>query len=177
MADAVANGLWRDGWAGVLRQFLRREASPPIQFVKYVIAGGTAVGVHTLIFFLAGWFLLPALDQTDIVVRALGLTVADLDPAVRARNAMVNTVPAFLVSNMVAYLINIAWVFHPGRYRWYLALGMFYVTSAVAVTLGTAFMGLLIRYLHWSTTVAFSANLVTSLLINFTVRKFVIFKG
>ena len=121
MVDASCNGLWKGGWRGVLQQLLQRDASPPIQFFKYVVAGGTAVGVHTLVFFLAGWFLLPALDPHDIVVRVLGLSVSDIDPALRARNAMINTVPAFLISNMVAYLINVAWVFHPGRYKWYVA--------------------------------------------------------
>lgn len=169
--------LFSEGWSGLFRQFLQRQANPPIQFIKYVISGGIAVAVHTLIFFLAGWFMLPALDNNDVVVKLLKLAVTDMAPAVRARNAMINTVPSFLISNMVAYLINVAWVFHPGRHRWYVAIALFYLASTLAVVLGTAIMWMLIRYLHWSTTVAFSANLLTALLINFTVRKFVIFKG
>lgn len=177
MMAAFLKGLTEGGWSGFIRQFLRREASPPVQFVKYVISGGIAVASHTLVFFLAACFVLPALDQKDIIVRLLGLTVSDMAPALRARNAMINNVPAFLVSNTVAYLINIFWVFQPGRYPWYLEAAMFFAVSALAMFLGTSIMGLLIRYLDWSTIIAFSANLFTALLINFTLRKFVIFKG
>lgn len=176
MAD-LWKGLTEGGWPGFIRQFLRREASPPVQFVKYVIAGGIAVASHTLIFFLAAWLVLPALNENDIVVRLLGLEVKEMALELRARNAMINNVPAFLVSNAVAYLINIFWVFQPGRYPWYIEAAMFFAVSALAMLLGTGIMGLLIQYLGWSATTAFSANLVTALLINFTLRKFVIFKG
>jgi putative flippase GtrA len=84
---------------------------------------------------------------------------------------------AFLISNMVVYLINIAWVFEPGRHPWFVELTMFYLVSAISIFLGTWLMGWLIKRFGLLTTFAFGANLVTSLMINYALRRFVIFKG
>ena len=56
-------------------------------------------------------------------------------------------------------------------------IGLFYLVSGVSVLIGTALMGYTIRRYGVRTTYAFLCNLVTALLINFAMRKFVIFKG
>ena len=90
---------------------------------------------------------------------------------------MVDNGVAFLFSNFVAYLLNVPWVFEPGRHHGLIEIGLFYLVSGVSVVVGTALMGWLIRRFGMRTTYAFAANLVTALLINFAMRKFVIFKG
>ena len=74
-------------------------------------------------------------------------------------------------------MLNVLWVFHAGRHAWYVDLGLFYLVSGVSMFIGTALMGFLIRRYGVRTTYAFLSNLVISLLINFAMRKFVIFKS
>jgi putative flippase GtrA len=54
---------------------------------------------------------------------------------------------------------------------------LFYLVSGVSMAIGTALMGLLIRRFHLLTTYAFGTNLVTAVMINYVMRKFVIFAG
>ena len=161
----------------IIEQFTGREAGPLIQFIKYAIGGGIATLVHIAAFHLAAWKIFPALQEKDTAVVLLKLRVEQLDDATRARNSMIDNGLAFIISNFVAYIINIYWVFHAGRHHWLVEIGLFYLVSGVSIALGTAIMGFLIRRYSMRTTYAFLANLVTALLINFAMRKFVIFKG
>jgi len=186
--------------ASMWKQFAQREASPLIQFVKYAICGGGAVTVHVFIFYLLSWLIIPALNDKDVVVRLLHLSAGDISDAVRARNAMIDNALAFIVSNLTAYLLNILWVFESGRryppVDFFLSkLGiiqratlracahrmvevtLFYAVSGIAMIIGTFLMGVLINQWHFTTTVAFGAQCVTAALINFALRKFMIFKG
>jgi putative flippase GtrA len=161
----------------ILKQFMGREANPFIQFIKYGISGGLATATHIVFFHLAAWKLFPALQQNDIAVRLFHLSVQTMSDALRARNAMIDNGIAFLISNFVAYVLNILWVFKPGRHHWIVEIGLFYLVSGVSIVIGTSIMGFLIQHYSFATTTAFLANLVTALLINFAMRKFVIFKG
>ena len=186
------NGIWK--------QFTRREASPLIQFVKYAICGGGAVTVHVIIFYLLSWLLVPALNDKDVVVRLLHLSSGDISDAIRARNAMINNALAFVFSNLTAYLLNILWVFESGRRYPPLDLALsklgliqratlracahrtaevalFYAVSGIAIVIGTFMMGVMINQWHFTTTVAFGAQCIIAAMINFALRKFMIFKG
>lgn len=118
-----------------------------------------------------------ALQADDWVVRLLKLPVHELDDATRSRNSMMGNAIAFVISNFVAYVINIYWVFVPGRYYWVIEIALFYLVSGVAMVIGTALMGYLIRRFGMLTTYAFSANLFSALMINYAMRKFFIFNG
>lgn len=161
----------------ILEQFTGREAGPLIQFIKYAIAGGVATATHIVLFHLCAWRFFPALQRGDWAVRLFRLKVVQEDDRLRSRNSMIDNGIAFMFSNMVAYLINVAWVFEPGRHSVVVELAMFYAVSAVSIVLGTLLMGYLIRRFGMLTTFAFGANLVTALLINYAMRKFVIFNG
>jgi putative flippase GtrA len=84
---------------------------------------------------------------------------------------------AFIISNFVAYVLNIYWVFVPGRHHWMVEIGLFYLVSGVAIAIGTAVMGFLIRRFGMLTTYAFASNLFAAVMINYAMRKFVIFNG
>ena len=165
----------------ILDQFKGREATPLIQFIKYGIAGGMATAACIATFYMMSFFVLDALSADDAVVELLRKFIAiDVMPVadgIRARNAAINNSVAFVISNMVAYLINIAWVFKPGRHHWLVEVGLFYLVSGVAFALGTGLQTWLIAQFGLQTTLAFGANLVTALLINYAMRKFVIFHG
>jgi putative flippase GtrA len=118
-----------------------------------------------------------ALQKDDWFVGLLNLPVNEVDDSTRSRNSMKANAVAFVISNLVAYLINIYWVFVPGRYHWILEVGLFYLVSGVAIVIGTALMGFLIRRFGMLTTYAFGSNVFTALMINYAMRKFFIFNG
>ncbi len=161
----------------LLEQILGQQSGPLVQFIKYAIGGAIATSVHIVMFHLAAWKVFPALQPEDWAVKVFKLPVALEDDARRARNSMIDNGLAFLVSNFVAYVVNIYWVFERGRHGFWVEIGLFYLVSGVSVVIGTAMMGHLIKRYGVRTTYAFLCNLVSALLINFAMRKFVIFKG
>ena len=186
--------------SGIWKQFTQRKASTLFQFIKYAICGVGAVTVHVIVFFLLSWLIIPALNDEDILVKIFHLSCAPISDALRARNAMINNGLAFLFSNLTAYILNILWVFESGRRYppvdfFLIKLGLiqhaklcggihravevalFYAVSGIAMVISTFLMGVMINQWHFTTTVAFAAQCVIAALINFALRKFMIFKG
>jgi putative flippase GtrA len=161
----------------LLNQFTGRQHSPLVQFIKYAIAGGIATVVNILLFYCFALKLMPALDPSDAVAKLLHLDVSLLSDTVRARNSMIDNGIAFIFSNLTAYLINIFWVFESGRHNRVREILFFYLVSGVSFVLGTSLMGFLIHHFGMMTTIAFAANGVTALLINYALRKYFVFKG
>ena len=174
------------GKTGALKSFLVKfnshEAHPFLQFIKYGIAGGLASAVHLLVFFLAAWFLFPALTESDPFVRLFAwLGIAAPTPEVadklRADRVMLNNLVAFVFSNSVAYFVNVVWVFKPGRHSRLNEMALFFMVSGISVAVGTALAGGLVRWTGIETTYAFAANVLASVSINYVARKYFVFKG
>jgi putative flippase GtrA len=161
----------------IAEQFFSSDSANLLQFIKYVISGGVATATHILVFHLAAWKLFCALQPDDWFLRFFGLSSVDLDHGTRSRNSMKANGVAFVISNFVAYVLNIYWVFVPGRHHWTVEIALFYLVSGVAIAIGTGLMGFMIRRFGTLTTYAFGSNLVAALLINYAMRKFFIFKG
>ncbi len=159
------------------KQFKGRDHTPVVQFIKYGIGGALATLVHMALFYLLALKLLPALKQDDLIANLLHLSRTPASDALRARNYMIDYTVAFLFSNMVAYVINIYWVFHRGRHHWLLEIAYFYAVSGVSAIIGTLLTGSMIHQWGVSTSLAFGVNVIVSLLINFVVRKSFVFKG
>ncbi len=153
------------------------EAGPLLQFIKYGVSGGVATGVHIVIFHLLAWLVFPALQENDLAVKLFDLSVAPIDDTTRSFNSMMANGSAFICSNMVAYILNVLFVFESGRHNRLVEIGMFYLVSGISMVIGTAIMGFLISHYHMQTTIAFSANIVSAVMINYAMRKFFIFKG
>jgi len=156
---------------------LAKNSGNLAQFIKYSLSGGVATAVHVAIFHLVAWKAFFALQPEDWFVKLFHLPIAAVDDATRSRNSMLSNGAAFLFSNLVAYLLNIYWVFVPGRHHWLVEVGLFYLVSGTAIFIGTWMMGILIRRFGMLTTYAFCANLFAALLINYAMRKFFIFNG
>ena len=161
----------------LIDQLLGHEAGNVIQFIKYGISGCIAVAAHILVFHLVAWKMFFALQSNDWFVRLFNLPIRELDDGTRSQNSMLSNVFAFMISNLVAYIINVYWVFVPGRYHWMVEIVLFYLVSGASLVIGTAIMGFLIRRFGMLTTYAFGSNIFTALLINYAMRKFFIFKG
>ena len=110
-------------------------------------------------------------------MKLLKLPIQKLDNTTRSRNSVKANGVAFVISNLVAYLINVYWVFVPGRYHWVVEIGLFYLVSGISIVIGTGLMVFLIRRFDMLTTYAFGANIFTAIMINYAMRKFFIFKG
>jgi putative flippase GtrA len=153
-----------------------------LQFLKYAISGVIATGVHLIVFYGMTTFLWPALTADDPALPFLAWLGARAAPAAltdaeRAARALAANGVGFVLSNLTAYVLNILWVFTRGRHRWWVEIGLFYAVAGVSLIVGSALQTWLIARLGWSTTVAFGANVVVSLMINYVLRKFVIFRG
>ena len=162
---------------GLLEQFKGNNSGPVAQFIKYAITGGLATLTHIVLFHLFAWKIFPSLQESDILVALLELSVTPVDVTTRSLNSMLSNGTAFIWSSMVAYITNIYWVFESGRYGKFVEISLFYLVSGISMTLGTCIMGFLIRYFGVQTTIAFTANIVTAVMMNYTIRKFYIFKG
>lgn len=161
----------------ILRQFLQREASPLIQFIKYAMAGGLATVVDVVVFFLLAWLVIPALTPDDFFARFFSLDIAPIDDAVRSWHYVVDRIITFIFSNLTAYIANILWVFKPGRHNRWLELALFYAVSGASFLIGTALGWVLIHVFGLTTSVTYVVNMIVSLMINYAGRKFLIFKG
>ena len=161
----------------ILRQFLQREAHPFIQFIKYAISGGMATMVDIVLFYLLAWKVFPALGADDPVVKLLGLKVVVVGQLTRSNNYFLIKVLTFFFGNLTAYILNVLWVFKPGRHSRLKEFTLFYAVSITSWTIGTVLGALLIRAFGWTTTLAYLVNMATSLMINYVCRKFLIFHG
>ncbi len=161
----------------LLNQFTGRQHSPLVQFIKYAIAGAIATVVNIGLFYCCALKLMPALTPNDPVAKLLHVQVVLVSDAVRTRNSIIDNSVAFLLANLTAYLINIYWVFESGRHNRFYEILYFYLVSGISFALGSALMGFLIYHFGLMTTIAFGANAVVSLLINYALRKYFIFKG
>lgn len=157
--------------------YLSHDAPPFVQFIKYGLAGGVATATHIAVFFLAGFFLFPCVSADDPLVKLFGLVAPAVEEAFRARHAVYSNLAAFMVSNTVCYIMNRLFVFRPGRHHIVIEFALFLAVSAVSMLVGTTLMGVLIQHFGVQTTYAFGANILSSLAINYVMRKFFVFDG
>ena len=160
-----------------LKKHLGHDTQPLIQFLKYGIVGGMATAVHIVTFFILGYRLFPCLTANDITVKLLGLTVEAISQHDRAIHALICNVLAFVVSNIFCYVLNRLFVFKPGKHHIVLEFLLFFGVSALSLAVAAALQTVMISKLGVQTTYAFGANILCSLMINYAMRKFVVFKN
>lgn len=165
-----------------LRKFLSHEAGPLAQFVKYGVIGVLTTLIQLAVFTLLASTCLKCLTPDDWTVKYLGLPAATFTGdevwyAARWFLAAVATAVGFTISNCVCWFLNRTFVFRPGKFRWYVELGMFFGAAASATVIALGVQSVLIKYAGMMTSMAVILEVVVSFVINFFVRKFVIFKG
>ena len=144
-----------------VRFLTSKEAPFIVQFAKYGFCGGIAFITHFGIAFWLSKTWFPSFDG--------------LPMAVLKQNQIYANLVALAVSNLVAYVTNVLWVFTGGRHS---RLVEFLIFSAVNVVSGTAgiFAGPWLRDIigtNWW--IAQVSLIVTSTLVNFICRKFFVF--
>jgi putative flippase GtrA len=157
-------------WPTVWQEFLRRDAHPLLQFIKYGFCGVAAAVVHNGILTVLSLTVFPA--AKDMVIDG-----QILDEVARNRHLLINNTIAWPFGTLVAYLMNTAFVFTAGRHSKAVELGMFFVVSAIGFFPGIFVVNWLAGHLHLPSTVAQLGFIFTSVMVNFLCRKFIIFKG
>ena len=160
-----------------VKQLLMEKNHPGFQFLKYSFCGAIAFATDMVVFFLVAWLFFPALTEGDLFVRLFHIEVETIPENIRTLNFVIGNVIAFMVSNFTAYVSDILFVFKAGRHSRWKAMGLFYLVSAVSVTIGVAIGAALIRFFGLSTSSSYIAKMVSTTLINYAARKFIIFHG
>ena len=165
-----------------IRKHLSHDAGPFVQLVKYGIVGVMATCVQTGVFYVLAATCLKCLTPDDWAVRLLDLpsvafTGEEAWYASRGMLAALATAVGFVFANIFCWLMNRWFVFRPGKFRWYVELGMFFGASTLATIIALGVMKFLIDQFGLMTTLAVVVEIIVSFFVNFFIRKFFIFKG
>jgi putative flippase GtrA len=161
----------------LLNKIMLEKNHSGIQFLKYVMCGGVALATDMITFFFVAWLFFPALTQDDFLVRLFHMDVVAVPEQLRTVNFCVGNVIAFMISNLTAYLLNVKFVFTAGKHRRSKEVGLFYLVSAISVGIGVGVGVVLIQSFGLSTSISYLAKAISTTLINFVARKFIIFRG
>ncbi|MFP6874414.1 MAG: GtrA family protein [Verrucomicrobiales bacterium] len=152
---------------------ISRDVPGFIQFGKYGICGCIALLLHCSIVYSLGLTLNPAIG--DYIPRE-----------VKETNAMWNNSIAFFPSNTVAYLLNVAFVFTPGRHSKRKEISLFFILSSLSFLAGHLTIWAIFRSTDtnhelgsYQENIEHLVNLgfvISSVLVNFVCRKFIIFQ-
>lgn len=134
-----------------------------LQFITYGLCGCVAFLSHITLVTLLGHTLFPAFDS-------------DLGDALRFKHSALNNTLAFLLSNTVAYLLNIRFVFTSGRYSRKKEIILFFLAAALSFFPALFSLKIIITQLGLHTHLANLSFVITSALFNFAIRKFLIFQ-
>ena len=160
----------------VLKKIITEKDHAGIQFLKYVTCGGFALTVDMLVAFLIAWLWLPALKGTELFVKLFHVQCTDVPEGTRTVNFIIGSVIAFLISNLVAYILNVRFVFKAGKHSRLKEIGLFYAVSGISIGIGVA-LGALVVWLNFSYDWSYVTKALSAMMINYTVRKHFIFHG
>ena len=115
------------------------------------------------------------------LVNILGHTVNPaFDPAMgdqlRFERSAINNSIAFFISNILAYFLNVRFVFKAGRHKRGTEIGLFYLASALGFFPALYSLDLMIRTFSLNTHVANLGFPIVAAIGNFLARKFLIFR-
>ncbi|MGJ8695783.1 MAG: GtrA family protein [Verrucomicrobiaceae bacterium] len=148
---------------GLRTTLLSRDTPFLIQFGKYGACGVASVIVFLIVANL-GQLLFPASFSLDLA------------PAERAKNIIFLHFAAFLPSNFAAYALNRWLVFTPGRHSARKEISLFTLISFISFSLGEILPIWLINSLNVPNQIAHLSFVLSSALVNFVCRKFLVFE-
>ena len=154
----------------ILARVKAREVPGLIQFGVYGLCGGLATVVFAAVVFFMSYKVFPAMD--GMIVDGKPIT-DDL----RAKDLLINNSVAFLAATIVAYITNVLFVFKTGRHHPVMEFIYFTGGSSIAFAISQFAGPWLVHQYGLPTVVAFLTNLAASILLNFAIRKFFVFKG
>ncbi|MEZ5326666.1 MAG: GtrA family protein [Verrucomicrobiales bacterium] len=124
-------------------------------------------------------------EEAEVIKQATAITGYNPDIE-RKHNSFVNNTIAFALSTVVAYILNIAFVFTPGRHSKRKEITLFVGVSLISYVGGMLAVDLVFRYLgnvaalasiaRFLSVIANLGFAVTSAMVNYVCRKFIIFQ-
>ena len=144
-----------------IRNFIDNKSHTPIQFLKYSLAGAIAAGTYLACFAILNETVLPA----DV----------NQPGSARGWNFLFSNAVAFSAATIVAYVINQAWVFQPGRHSRLKEFTLFYLIAAVAFLAGTPLGSVVVAYFSVNEYAVFVLVVGFSAMVNFLGRKYWVF--
>ena len=145
----------------LFENFINNKTHTPVQFLKYSLAGLIASGTYLACFALLNETVLPA-DVSQ-------------PGAERGWNFLFSSMVAFSLATIVAYLINQAWVFQPGRHSRVKEFSLFYLIATVAFLAGTPLGSVVVAYYSVNEYGVFILVVGFSAMVNFLGRKYWVF--
>jgi len=160
-----------------IKEILAEKNHTGVQFLKYGMCGGVAFSADIAVFYTLAVFVVPSLTANDAFVQLLNLDVEPIPESLRLRNFWIGKSASFIVSNLVAYALNVLFVFKGGKHKVHHEIALFFCVSFAAFLLGTWSGDVLIRFFGVQTTVSNLTAMISATLINYTGRKFFVFHG
>jgi putative flippase GtrA len=157
-------------WPAILQQIRAHNVPGLVQFAIYGICGGLATFVYVGTSLFLSYKVIPAMG--GMMVNGAPITHSH-----RARNALINNSIAFMVANVVAYVTNVMFVFKPGFHGPVMEFLLFTAGSGASFGISQLAGPYLIKRFGLPTQVALATNVVASMLLNFVIRKFIVFRG
>lgn len=148
---------------GIRASLLGRDTPFFIQFGKYGLCGVLSVVTFAIIVALGQIYFAEKFSL-------------DLSPGMRSRNIALLHFLAFLPSNFTAYYLNRLFVFTPGRHNPLKEIGLFTLISFISFSVGEMIPLWLVSQYNIPNAAAHGSFIISSALINFVARKFLIFE-
>lgn len=154
----------------ILARIRERNVPALVQFFVYGLCGGLATFIFLSIVLILSRTLIPAYEGMMLN----GHLITDQE---RAHDLFINNCIAFGIANIVGYITNVMFVFKSGRHHPMLEFFYFTFFNLISFTISQLAGPWLIRAYGVPTNVAILSNVAASVLLNFVLRKFFVFKG
>ncbi|MBN2683922.1 MAG: GtrA family protein [Pontiellaceae bacterium] len=150
-----------------------------MQLIKYIFCGGISIGVDAVAFYILAWLVFPCLqfdDPAARILRWMGFAVREVSKEELIRNYWVVKSICFVLSNGVVYILNVLFVFESGRHHRVKEMLLFFSISTLVFYGGTVLGEKLITQFGWQMTYTYVFVLSLGIVLNFLLRKIVVFK-
>lgn len=154
----------------ILSRIRERNVPALVQFGVYGLCGGLATFVFLAIVLILSKTLIPAYE--GMMVDGHLITQDE-----RAHALFINNCIAFGIGNVVSYVTNVLFVFKSGRHHPVLEFVYFTLFNLISFGISQLAGPWLIKAYGVPTNVAILTNLVASVMLNFVLRKFIVFKA
>lgn len=134
------------------------------QIFKYLIAGATAAAIDLILFHLLSTWINPC-DGS-------GMT-----DDVRSVRFAINKTASFAIANSLSYWLNVRWVFEGGKHKRLIEVALFLGVSTLSYLVGMQVGRMLIETIGISSHIAAVLCIGVSTVLNFTLRKLLVFRG
>lgn len=173
MTSAIADTftfLLKNDLKTIFTRVRNRDVPPLVQFLVYATCGVAATVIHQGLVAVLSATVLPAM-------KGMVIDGEVLPEALRKHNLLLANTIAFPCGAIAAYITNILFVFTPGRHSKATEMFLFFGVAACGFFPGLWIIDFLVGRYAVPSSFAQLAFVFTSFIVNFAMRKLVIFKN